>query len=90
MVSRNDSCIRVRELSSAAQTEARNAIETGKYEACGGLALLDEINLSNGLILIYEGTTYEPIIAHGDAGPQAECSSTYTLTMKQISRSQTC
>lgn len=86
----DSSCIRFREFSSEAQAEIRTAVEAGEYNACGNLKLLDEINLSEDPLIRYEETTYEPVIAHGDAGPQAECSSTYTLTMEQSDRNQGC
>lgn len=86
----NDSCIRFRDLSSDAQTEVRTAIESGEYDACGGLAILDEISISEETDIRFENTAYEPAVRHGDAGPQAECSSRYTLTMERVTQTQGC
>lgn len=86
----DNSCIALRELSEAAQSEVRTAIETGEYEACEELELLNEIDLSNDPVLLFEESAYEPVVAHGDAGPNADCSSTYTLTIEQSNRDKAC
>lgn len=85
-----DSCTGFSELSEAAQTEVRTAIETGEYEACEELELLNEIDLSTNPVLLFEESAYEPVVAHGDAGPNTDCSSTYTLTVEQSNRDKAC
>jgi len=78
-----DSPIQFKELSAAAQTEVRTAINKGTYSTCKSLALRDEIDLTANPIIVYEGTKYEPVIRVG-SGNDEDCGTKYVLTMEPV------
>lgn len=79
----DDSPIQFQELSEAAQTEVRTAVEQGRYSTCESLALRDEIDLTANPVIVYEETKYEPVIRVG-SGNDEDCGTKYVLTMEPV------
>jgi hypothetical protein len=69
------------DLPAEARKEVRIAYERGEYATCESIALLDEFENPDDAVVRYDGRAYEIVVAVGDHGPNAECSSTYFLEL---------